>query len=261
MRCRRLLGRLQPAERGSPITIRVDDVWKSYRRKQALQGISVEFGPGVTVVLGQNGAGKSTLVRSLVGIERPSSGGIVYDVAGSDLTTREMQRHTGWLPQSFGYPGRMRTREFVRYAAWLKESDTDDSTVDAALTFADVLEVGNERLGSLSVGTLRRVGLAVSVVHKPFVLVLDEPTAGLDPMQRSTFHQRIRSLTDDVTIVLATHLLEDVQALAGQLVLVDEGRVVWSGSVSELTDKGDAQLDGTDRLRSGFVSIVQGARE
>jgi ABC-2 type transport system ATP-binding protein len=154
----------------------------------------------------------------------------------------------------------MRSREFVRYAAWLKEAPTDDASVDAALAFADVERVADERLGALSVGTLRRVGLAASVVHRPSILVLDEPTAGLDPMQRSTFHERIRALAEDTTVVLATHLLEDANALAGRMVIIEMGRVVWSGGLQELSDAGDAGLDGTERLRSAFVSIVQGAK-
>lgn len=215
----------------------------------------------MTIVLGQNGAGKSTLVRSLVGIESPSSGTITYDDGETVRSGRELQRAMGWLPQSFGYPSRMRAREFVRYAAWLKESASDDAAVGAALKFADVEEVADKRLGALSVGTLRRVGLAASVVHSPSIVVLDEPTAGLDPMQRSTFHNRIRALAENATIVLATHLLEDAHALAGALAVVDRGRVVWSGDLQQLSAAGASDLDGTERLRSAFVSIVQGVQQ
>lgn len=241
-----------------PITVSVHDLTKTYRRKQVLQGMDLTIEPGVTVLLGANGAGKSTLVRSLVQLEKPSSGSISYRTSSAELDPREIRRQLGWLPQTFGYPIRMRVWEFVRYAAWLKEADSGKAAVNAALKFADVHAVGNERLGALSVGTLRRVGLAAAVVHKPAVLVLDEPTAGLDPMQRSVFHERLRDLSSSSTILLATHLLEDAQVIGGAIIVIDNGRLLWTGDLNGLATAGDAKLDGTERLRSGFVSIVTG---
>lgn len=254
------------------VVVRFSAAGRRYGRFEALRGISLDFEPGVTALLGRNGAGKSTLVRLLVGIEEPTEGQVEVRVnspgeknaASAEkmiLSQRDRFATTGWLPQVFGYPAGMTVRNFIAYAAWLKEvpSEVQAAWVDEALTFADVRSVAGARLGRLSGGNLRRVGLAAAVVHKPQLLVLDEPTTGLDPIQRAQFHERLNRYGDGMTIILATHILEDVDALAKRVHVLESGSHQWSGSAEDLIELGSPQLSNVERLRDGFLCVLDGA--
>jgi ABC-2 type transport system ATP-binding protein len=174
------------------------------------------------------------------------------------LLASEARRETGWLPQAFGFPPQMTVAEFLRYAAWLKGLAKSETAghVDIALALADLESVRSQRLGQLSGGTLRRAGLAASLVHQPGLLILDEPTAGLDPVQRADFHIRLRTLATTRTVVLATHLLEDVHELADDIFVLDEGRVIWHGTAAELADVGGPGQQGTAGLRAGIMRLI-----
>ncbi|MBB3040858.1 ATP-binding cassette domain-containing protein [Nocardioides soli] len=241
-------------------TIGIAKLSKRYRRGiTALSNIEVTFTPGITAVLGRNGAGKSTLVRSIVGIDTRYDGTITFEESGEILGRAERMRRLGWLPQSFGYPARMTTRDFVAYAAWLKGLPRDsDEAIDCALDTADVASHGRQRLDALSGGTLRRVGFAASIVHAPSVLVLDEPTTGLDPIQRAEFHERLAMIGRRSTVVLATHILEDVAALADRVHVIEAGELVWSGTAVGLSRAGGNTAVDSETLRSGFRSVVGG---
>jgi ABC-2 type transport system ATP-binding protein len=152
----------------------------------------------------------------------------------------------------------MTVTQFLEYAAWLKEVPSADISrrVDDALDAADLAGVGRRRLGHLSGGMLRRVGIAQAIVHRPDFLVLDEPTVGLDPEQRAAFHERVPVLGRERTVLVSTHLLEDVTALAERTVILEGGTVAFSGSLEELAAVGDGGDDLTERLRSGFLAVV-----
>ncbi len=175
-------------------------------RKEVLTNISAEFPTGVTALLGPNGAGKTTLIGILAGVIKPTSGTTELCVDGDNIKARQRARQVGWLPQAFGYPSRMRVVDFLRYAAWLKEVPTKDlaASIERAVDATDISAATARRMGELSGGTLRRVGLAAATVHSPEVLLLDEPTAGLDPVQRANFHMLVRNLAQD-TIVVFCH--------------------------------------------------------
>lgn len=241
------------------IDVRVDDVRKKYRRLTALDGVSLGFGQGITAVLGRNGAGKSTLARLIVGVERPTAGQVRVMTNDRVLSDRQDRRQIGWLPQSFGFPAQMNVVEFVRYAAWLKGVDRTalPDRTDAALALSDLEDVKYQKLGQLSGGTMRRAGLAASLAHDPRVLILDEPTAGLDPIQRADFHRRLRRLASNRTILLATHLLEDVHELADNIYVLDAGRVLWHGTAAALAELGGGSSDGTTALRAGMVRLIE----
>ena len=244
-------------------SLSVDEMSKDYRGRTALDHVSMEFGPGVTAILGPNGAGKTTLVRILVGAMEANQGHVSLTLDGSRVSDRRsFARNIGWLPQFFGFPGHMRVRDFVRYAAWLKEVERGDATtaVENALAMTDTADAANERMEHLSGGTLRRVGLAAALVHRPRVLVLDEPTAGLDPIQRANFHATVHQYAPNATVILATHLLEDVSLLADSIHVLARGRRVWSGSTDELQASSASGHRGIDGLRAGFTALVEGAR-
>ena len=243
------------------LEVRVNDLHKQYRSFHALRGVSFQFGPGVTCLLGKNGAGKSTLVRQVVGVESPTTGSVEFrQDEGSGSVHGVPQRQVGWLPQIFGFPSGMRVNDFVSYAAWLKGVGRDQrpSLTEEAVLFAGLEKDSRKKLGELSGGTLRRAGLAAAVVHRPSVLILDEPTAGLDPVQRDDFHRRIGDLGAHSSILVATHLLEDVQALAERICVVDDGRIIWQGTSDELARVGGGSSAEVDALRAGLIELVGG---
>lgn len=246
-----------PSDGGSA---RLRGITKKYRATTALAGVDLDLSPGVTALLGRNGAGKSTLVRLLVGVEKPDEGEIQADGIGDSTYSRTFRRQVGWLPQSFGFPRSMKTKGFVSYAAWLKEVDEKPAeAASRAMAFANVTDVADRPLGSLSGGTLRRVGLAAAVAHRPRLLVLDEPTTGLDPIQRADLHERVAELAEHCTVLLATHILEDVTALAHRISVLDGGKLIWEGDRRGLGALGGTGGDSVDDLRSGFSKLVGGA--
>lgn len=228
---------------------------------KALKGVSLDLAPGVTGLLGRNGAGKSTLVRILVGVDSPDEGDVVMSSRGEPLAARNRRRLTGWLPQVFGYPSSATVLDFLKYAAWLKEVPRRQMPprLEAAAVSAGLTPALHVRLRTLSGGTLRRAGLAAALIADPPFLVLDEPTAGLDPEQRENFHACVRGLLG-TTVLLSTHLLEDVEAVTDRIHVLDEGSLVWSGDAAQLASAGDRGLQGVARLRSGFLSVLPNTR-
>lgn len=191
----------------------------------------------MTGLVGRNGAGKTTLMRTLAGVLRPTSGRVEWD--GKDIfaepaVMRAHRRGLGWLPQEPGHPPGMTVAEFVTYAAWLKEIAKGErrAVVAAALADVDLAGSSGRRLGVLSGGQRRRAALAAAMVGSPGLLLLDEPTSGLDPVQRSRFLEIVRKLAADRTIILATHLLEDLSLAADRWFILDSGRVAGAGSLA-----------------------------
>lgn len=212
-------------------------------RRETLSDVSFEFVPGVTAVLGPNGAGKSTLLRVVVGVQRPSAGVMRFggvDVFAADRPTVEQyQRQVGWLPQEVGFPPRISVRRVVAHAAWLKMVSSTDRqrTVSEALELAAVGELAERRVGELSGGQRRRVALAAALVGNPAVIAVDEPTVGLDPLQRHYFLDRLRGLARERVVVIATHLLDDVEQCADRWCAIGGGRIVAQGDIDRSTDE------------------------
>jgi ABC-2 type transport system ATP-binding protein len=244
----------------SPRVFEADKVTFRYGRKLALQQVSFDLGVGATVLLGRNGAGKTTLIATLVGAARPVGGQVRLDgrpVEAGSRSGRAVLREIGWLPQSFGYPPYMTVEEFVGYAGWLKQMPRARvrSRVTEVLSVVGLAGKAGHGLRTLSGGQLRRAGLAAAIVAEPAVLVLDEPTAGLDPEQREEFHDLVRSLRARTVVLVATHLLEDVEALAQQIVVLDAGQVRWSGTPQAMIEASGGEL-GLAGLRRGFQAVL-----
>src|SRR5206468_2081128 len=222
-------------------TVEIDQVEKSFGRTRALAGLSFEAGVGITGLLGPNGAGKTTLLRMTATVLAPDGGSLRilgYDPArASDRLA--LRRRLGYMPQEPGFHRNFTAFEFVDYVAILKEMTERRARHDEVRRVLQVVgleSVLGRKIKALSGGMRRRVALAQSLLGDPDLLVLDEPTAGLDPEQRLRFREIVSERSADRTVILSTHQTEDVAALCPRVVVLDEGRVLFDGTPKALSD-------------------------
>ncbi len=231
-----------------------------YGRRAVLDGVSVSFTPGVCALVGANGSGKSTLLALLATLLRPSSGTVAFD--GVDVRPgvrlRAARRQLGYLPQSPSFPGSYTAAEAVAYAAWLHRVPRPHRR-DAIERALDVMQLNphrDQRLSTLSGGTAQRVYIAQATVHRPSLLLLDEATVGVDAEQRVGLRELIRTLAVDRTVVLSTHLTEDIELLADRVVVLNAGRVGFDGTPTELVARHAGPATSTERpVESALRSI------
>jgi ABC-2 type transport system ATP-binding protein len=224
----------------------------------------MELGTGVFGLLGPNGAGKTSLLRMLATVLPPSSGEIA--LLGRDpraaAARRDVRRRLGYLPQNLGYYPSFTVVEFIEYFALLKEmqSSAIPKAVAAAVERVDLGPKAKARLRTLSGGMLRRVGIAQAIVNNPDLLLLDEPTAGLDPEQRVQFRAMMRSLGESATVIVSTHLVEDVGTACSEVALMSSGKIVFRGTPDELTARGQDHSIGDAPLERGYSAVLSEAR-
>ncbi|MGH2558484.1 MAG: ATP-binding cassette domain-containing protein [Thermomicrobiales bacterium] len=242
----------------------VEDVRQRFGQTEALRGIDLEVGTGVFGLLGPNGAGKTTLLRTLATILTPTTGQV--RLLGFDPENakerRELRRRLGYLPQALGYYPNFSVFEFVEYFALLKEMPADRvrPAVARAIERVDLGDRARSKLKTLSGGMLRRVGVAQAIVNEPDLLLLDEPTAGLDPEQRVMFRTLLREFGQDGIVIVSTHLIEDVAAACTDVGLMDGGRIVFQGSPTELTVRGEGHAIGDSPLERGYSRVLAEVR-
>ncbi len=244
--------------------VEVRGLTQRFGRTEVLHGLDLELGAGVFGLLGPNGAGKTTLLRTLATILRPSDGSLRllgYDPSDHG-EKRALRRRLGYLPQSLGYYPNFTVFEFVEYFALLKEMPSREvrPAVVRAIERVGLEDRARSKLRTLSGGMLRRVGIAQAVVNEPDLLLLDEPTAGLDPEQRVGFRQLLREIGADGTVVVSTHLVEDVGAACTEVALMDKGRMVFRGTPEDLVVQGQGHDVGDSPLERGYTSVLAGAR-
>lgn len=218
----------------------VKDLQKTYTNGvQALNGVNLQVGSGLYGLLGPNGAGKSTLMRTLATLQQPDSGSITLD--GVDVLAQpdELRRQLGYLPQQIGaYPG-VSALSLIERFAWLK-GRTDkvqrQQEINQLLEQVNLTNVAHRAVSEYSGGMLRRFGIAMSLIASPRLLIVDEPTAGLDPSERNQFHRVLADVASEAVVLLSTHIVEDVENLCSKLSILTDGRIVASGSPIELTE-------------------------
>lgn len=236
-----------------------------FGRTVALNEVSTVFGPGITALLGPNGAGKSTLLSLLTGTARPIAGDVVID--GKPVRDRgdrrQLQRMIGYLPQHFDLHSGMTVADVVRYAAWtcgVPRSQLDLAAADS-LAMVGLSDRSCDKVRRLSGGQRQRVGLAACLAHRPRVVLLDEPTAGLDLDQRIRFRSYLLNLASTTSVVLATHLLEDVSHTADHVVILASGAATFDGTVTELAESGKGTVAPHESpLELGYRQAVASAR-
>ncbi len=219
--------------------VRAQGLVKAYGRKRALDGLSLTAGTGVTGLLGPNGAGKTTLLRTVATVLAPDEGQLrLLGRDTSDPKERvEIRRRLGYLPQEPGFHRSFSTFEMVDYVAVLKEQTERRARHDEVrrvLELVGLQDVSSKKVRALSGGMRRRLGLAQALLGEPELLVLDEPTAGLDPEQRMRFRDLMSRAGEDRAVLLSTHQTEDVAALCSSVVVVDRGRTLFTGTVPSL---------------------------
>jgi ABC-2 type transport system ATP-binding protein len=246
------------------MNIEIEDLTRSFGRSRAVAGVDLQAGPGVLGLLGPNGAGKTSLLRVMATVIPPSSGRVrlLGRDPGSFGQRREIRRRLGYLPQNLGYYPAFTVVEFVEYFALLKEMPAArvPAAVAAAVERVDLGSKARARLRTLSGGMLRRVGIAQAIVNEPELLLLDEPTAGLDPEQRVAFRALLRGFGERATVVVSTHLVEDVGAACSEVALMDQGRIVFRGTPGELTARGQGHDVGDAPLERGYSAVLTQAR-
>jgi ABC-2 type transport system ATP-binding protein len=233
-------------------------------RRMAVAGLDLSMDTGVHGLLGPNGAGKTTLVRAIATVLRPAGGTLTVlgRTVNGKLDLRALRRQIGYLPQEFGYYRRFTVREFIEYIAWLKEVPSAEvpGAVQRAIERVGLTERADHKMKTLSGGMRRRAGIAQAIVNDPRVLLLDEPTAGLDPDQRLQFRALLRELAGDTCVLVSTHLVEDVAAACTDVVLIDEGQLVFQGTPADLATAG-GEGEGDSPAERGYSVILKQHRE
>lgn len=224
-----------------PVTIRADQITKLYGAFAALSKVSFEVRQGtVCAFLGPNGAGKSTTMRILTGYLSPTSGRaqVLGLDPGDSAQRRQLAQKLGYLPESGPLYREMTPFESLGFFADIRKVPSPLRAIDRVVELCAVGEVLHKPIYKLSKGFRQRVGMAQALLHDPEVLILDEPTSGLDPLQIREVRGLIRELGKDKTLLLSTHILQEVEAMATEVVMVAEGRVVFAGPKDELKKGG-----------------------
>ena len=229
-------------------------------RTMAVDGLSLRLETGVHGLLGPNGAGKTTLMRALATV-LPVAGGELQLLGqpvrkGTDL--RAVRSEIGYLPQAFGFYPRFTVREFVEYMAWMKKMPDHEipAAVQRAVDRVGLADRADSKLRTLSGGMLRRAGIAQAIVHDPRILLLDEPTVGLDPGQRVGFRNLLREIGVDSCVLVSTHLVEDVSAACSTVAIMAAGGLVWQGTPDELVAAGGSSDVGDSASERGYSAIL-----
>jgi ABC-type multidrug transport system ATPase subunit len=246
------------------VNIEITDLTRRFGRTRAVDGVDLSAGAGVFGLLGPNGAGKTSLLRMLATVVQPSSGSmrLLERDPSEHGPRREIRRRLGYLPQNLGYYPGFTVVEFVEYFALLKEMPPRQvpRAVAAAVERVGLGDKAKAKLRTLSGGMLRRAGIAQAIVNDPDLLLFDEPTAGLDPEQRVEFRSLIREMGQRSTVVVSTHLVEDVGAACGRVALMHQGRIAFQGTPDELIAHGTGHGTGDAPLERGYSAVLAAAR-
>jgi ABC-2 type transport system ATP-binding protein len=233
------------------MSISVASLTKVYGKQKAVDNISFSAQPGVLGFLGPNGAGKSTTMKILTGFIPQTSG--KASVCGFDVETQplEVKRSIGYLPESNPLYTDMYVRESLAFIANIHQIPNPEKRIDEIIELTGLTPEKHKKIGQLSKGYRQRVGLAQAILHDPQVLILDEPTSGLDPNQLIGIRQLIRDLGKTKTIILSTHIMQEVEAVCDRVVIINKGTIVADDTLKGLTKK-----NGGKSLENIFIELT-----
>ncbi|WP_288679397.1 ATP-binding cassette domain-containing protein [uncultured Clostridium sp.] len=214
----------------------VNNVSKKYGSFYALKDINLEFNNGVYALLAPNGAGKTTLIKLLTTLIFPTSGEILYK--GTDIVSLdgEYRDIIGYLPQDFGYYRNYTPRKFLLYLAALKGIKKEDALgkVKEVLKIVSLENVENKKMKGFSGGMIQRVGIAQALLNDPKILILDEPTAGLDPKERVRFRNLLSDLSRDRIVIISTHIVSDIEFISNEVIMIKDHKILYKDSIENI---------------------------
>lgn len=211
---------------------------KQYGTKAAVDQVSVHLEPGVYGLLGANGAGKTTLMRMICGVLKPTSGSIRLNGKTMQELGEQYYAHLGYMPQDFGFYPDFTAREFMLYMAAVKgmEKKAAKARTEELLELVNLRDAADKKIKFYSGGMKQRLGIAQAELNDPDILILDEPTAGLDPKERVRFRNIISGFARDKIVILSTHIVSDVSYIADTILMMKQGKILLQGSMEEVTD-------------------------
>ncbi len=215
----------------------VNNVTKSYGKFTALENISLDFDNGICAFLAPNGAGKTTLIKMLATLIFPTKGDILWN--GTEIISlgESYRDLLGYLPQDFGYYKGYNPGEYLRYLAALKGVEHAERRIDELLDMVSLSDVKTKKMRKFSGGMIQRVGIAQALLNDPKILILDEPTAGLDPKERVRLRNIISSLAKDRIVIFSTHIVSDIETIATSLMMLKDHKVMYAGAPGKMAEK------------------------
>lgn len=224
--------------------LKIKKLSKQFKDKTAVDDVCLTLTPGIWGLLGTNGAGKTTLMRMLAGILKPAKGEIFYN--GKDIHTmgEAYRDRLGYLPQEFGFFHDFTVKDYLEYVAALKDIPREETgdRIDHLLHTLTLREVKNKKIIKLSGGMKRRVGIAQAMLNDPEILIMDEPTAGLDPGERVRFRNLISEFSQERIVLISTHIVSDIEYIATQNAIMKSGKILAAGKTEQLVQLADGKV-------------------
>lgn len=232
--------------------LRCNEVTKDHGGSFRLGPVSLEITSGVTCLVGPNGAGKSTFFRLAAGLEKPSSGAVTLESDESGSAS------LGYLPQEPELPRSATCEDFLHYVAWIHRvpAGRRAGAVTQALALTNLTARRTAKARTLSGGMARRLGIAQALIHDPALILLDEPTVGLDPRQRIALRETVAKIAVGRIVVVSTHLVEDIRGLADRVIVLSAGSVVFDGDVPELEERAEPDAPGDTDLERAIATLM-----
>ena len=218
--------------------LEIKNIYKNYGKVQALKGVSMELNAGVYGLLGPNGAGKSTLIQIITGNLAASDGEVCYDGKSIKKDEKNYKRHLGYVPQSQGIYDSFTAKQFLEYMAILKDVEKKriPEEIASVLEVVGLTEVKDRKLGGFSGGMRQRILIGQALLGNPEIVILDEPTAGLDPKERIRIRNFISKIAENKIVLIATHVVSDVESIAKGIILLGGGTIAGKGTPEELCE-------------------------
>lgn len=222
--------------------LQLRNISKCYGARQVLQPVDLTLNCGVYALLGPNGAGKTTLMNIITDLIPPTTGEVLFDGTEIHRLGTQYRKKLGYLPQNPGLYPEFTARELLEYFACLKQIVSPKQEIDSLLELVNLTEEKNKKIGTFSGGMKRRIGIAIALLGDPALLILDEPTTGLDPEERVRFRTLISKIGFSRTVIYATHIISDVVSIASQIILIQNGSMIKIAGRRELLDAVSGQV-------------------